>query len=74
MANSPGALTHYADAVSSEPGQCWRFVYRGPDDGRPMHCPAPVVVTGSHRLTGGKRIPVWSCEGHVEGVERSRTL
>jgi hypothetical protein len=62
--------TDYAGAVFSEPGQCWRFVYRSPDDGRPEHCPEPVVWAGDHRLKGGKRIPVGSCEGHVEGVER----
>lgn len=27
------------------------------------------MVAGTHRLRGAKRIPVWSCEGHAEGVE-----
>jgi len=25
---------------------------------------------GNHHLAGGKRIRVWTCEGHLEGVER----
>jgi hypothetical protein len=29
------AVDHYAEAVFSERGRCWRFVYRGPDNGRP---------------------------------------
>jgi hypothetical protein len=61
---------YYAEAVFSEPGQCWRFVYRSPDDGRPMHCDQPVVWVGSHRHRDGKQIRVWSCQGHVEGVEK----
>jgi hypothetical protein len=24
---------------------------------------------GNHRLSGGKQIRVWSCDGHLEGVE-----
>jgi hypothetical protein len=27
------------------------------------------VWAGTTRLKGGKRIPVWSCEGHREGVD-----
>jgi hypothetical protein len=63
---------HYAEAVFSTPRRCRRFVYQGPDDGRPDHCNEPVVWIGNHGLTGGKQIRVWSCEGHLEGVEPSR--
>ena len=62
---------HYADAVFSEPGRCWRMVYDGEGSGRPMHCSEAVVVAGRRTLRGGRRIPVWSCEGHREGVERA---
>jgi|HubBroStandDraft_4_1064222.scaffolds.fasta_scaffold505447_2 hypothetical protein len=62
---------HYAEAVFSEPGQCWRFVPQSDPRamGQPMHCPEPVVVRGSHRLKGGRRIPAWSCEGHSEEID-----
>ena len=33
-------LDHYADAVFSEPGRCWRMVYDGEGSGRPR-CTAP---------------------------------
>jgi len=59
---------HYAEAVFSEPGRCWRFISSPDGTGRPDFCPEPVEWAGSHRLKGGRRIPVWSCEGHREGV------
>jgi len=63
---------HYADAVFSEPGRCWRFVYRSDPgtQGQPMHCPESIRWVGNHYLAGGKRIRVWSCDGHLEGVEK----
>jgi len=64
---------HYADAVFSEPGRCWRMVQK-PGVGAPDHCPEPVVWVGNHRLSGGKRIRVWSCEGHVKGVEQAERV
>ncbi len=60
---------HYADAVFSEPGRCWRTVHDGKGSGRPTFCEEPVAWVGTTRLKGGRRIPVWSCEGHREGVE-----
>jgi hypothetical protein len=63
-------LDHHADAVFSEPGRCWRMVHRSDAEGQATHCPEPVVWVGDHRLKGGKRIRVWSCDGHVEGVEK----
>jgi hypothetical protein len=36
--------------------------------GVPTFCLEPVTVVGSTRLAGGKRIRVWACEGHREGV------
>jgi len=62
-------VDHYADAVFSEPGRCWRMVQQA-GVGAPDHCSDPVVWVGNHRLSGGKRIRVWSCEGHREGVEQ----
>jgi hypothetical protein len=56
----------YADAVFSERGQCWRFVDRAPDDGRPKLCPNPVTRVGTTRMAKGRRIRVWSCEAHAD--------
>ena len=53
---------HYADAVFSEPGRCWRMVHDGEGSGRPTFCEEPVVWVGNGRLTGGKRVRVWSCQ------------
>jgi len=63
---------HYADCVFSEPGRCWRFVASPDGTGRPDFCPEPVVCSGTTRLKGGRRIPVWSCERHRDGVEGMR--
>jgi hypothetical protein len=68
-AESP-PVDHYADAVFSKPGRCWRMVYEHGDAGRPEHCAEPVEWVGNHHLAGGKRIRVWTCECHLEGVER----
>jgi hypothetical protein len=61
---------HYAEAVFSSPGRCWRMVYESGDAGRPEHGTELVTWSGRHTLKGGRRIRVWSCEGHVEEAER----
>lgn len=61
-------VDHYADAVFSEPGRCWRMVHDGEGSGRPTFYEEPVVWVGNHHLVGGKQVRVWSCDGHVEGV------
>jgi hypothetical protein len=60
---------HYADTVCSEPGQCWWMISNPDGAGRPKHCPEPIAWVGDHRLAGGNRIRVWTCDGHLEGVE-----
>lgn len=64
-------VNHYADAVFSEPGRCWRMIDDGEGSGRPF-CTEPVIWKGRTKLSGehGKWIPVWSCDGHREGVEQ----
>jgi hypothetical protein len=42
--------------------------------GRPDHCSEPVAWKGTHRLKGGKRIPVWSCDGHRSGVDNPQKV
>jgi hypothetical protein len=42
--------------------------------GVPTNCSEPVVWVGNHRLSGGKQIRVWSCEGHREGVEEAERV
>ena len=32
------------------------------------------MSVGNHRLARGKRVRVWSCEGHREGVEEATEL
>lgn len=59
---------HYVDAVFSEPGRCWRMIQTA-GVGAPDHCSESVAWVGNHRLSGGKQIRVWSCEGHREGLE-----
>lgn len=65
-------LSEYLPAGAfSEPGRCWRMVYANAVTlGAPEHCQEQVVWVGNHRLTDGKRIRVWSCDGHVEGLEK----
>jgi len=40
--------------------------------GRPTHCLEPVTWVGNHHRVGGKRLRVWSYEGHLEGVDGVR--
>jgi hypothetical protein len=69
-----GGWDHYADAVFSEPGRCWRMVYDGEGSGRPTFCEELVVWVGNHHLVGGKQIRVWSCDGHREGLEEPESV
>jgi len=66
-------VDHYADAVFSEPGRCWRVIQQA-GVGVSDYCPGHVVWAGNHRLSGDKRIRVWSCEGHREGVEEAERM
>jgi hypothetical protein len=63
-----------ANAVRAEPGICWRMVSReGWRKGSPMDCPEPVKWMG-RAMVGKKRMRLWSCDGHLEGLEDLRSL
>jgi len=47
-------LDHYADAVFSSPGRCWRMVQQA-GVGAPAHCSEPVVWVGNHRSAVASR-------------------
>jgi hypothetical protein len=68
-------MEHYANAVRAEPGQCWRMVSRGPGYrmGSPTDCSEPVRWMG-RAIVGKKRMRLWSCEGHIEGLESVRPV
>ena len=62
-------VNHFADAFSTEPGRCWRFVSVA---GRPTACKEPVVWMGRHKDKFGKTYQVYSCDGHCEGLDGPR--
>jgi hypothetical protein len=66
---------YYANAVRAEPGRCFRMVSiaTGYRVGSPTDCPEPVRWVG-RRQVGKKRMRLWSCEGHAEGLEDLRRL
>jgi hypothetical protein len=68
-------MDHYADAVRAEPGQCWRMVVQNHDarPDIPAHCPAPALWIGS-AVVGKVRMRLWSCQGHIEGLEDLRPV
>ena len=68
-------MDHYANAVRAEPGICWRMVSRGLGYrmGSPTDCPEPVRWMG-RAVVGKKRMRLWSCEGHSEGLEDLRPV
>lgn len=70
-----GSVDHYANAVRAELGQCWRMVSRrtGFRVDTPTDCLEPVRWIG-RRLVGKKRMRLWSCEGHAEGLEDLRRV
>jgi hypothetical protein len=64
---------HYANAVRAEPGICWRMIAR-PDGFRvdtPTACPLPVAWSG-YALVGARRMRLWSCDRHAEGLDDLR--
>jgi hypothetical protein len=68
-------MDHYANAVRAEPGVCWRMVSRGPGYrvDTPTDCPESVKWTG-RTMVRRKRMRLWSCAGHVEGLEDLRPV
>lgn len=48
-------------------GRCWRMVRSGV--GHPAHCQEPACWIGRYVNPKGRRWQVWSCEGHLEGLE-----
>jgi hypothetical protein len=71
----PDPVDHYANAVRAELGLCWRMVSRGPGFpmGSPTDCTEPVRWMG-RAMVGKSRMRLWSCEGHVEGLEERRPV
>jgi len=65
-------LPHYANAVRAEPGRCWRMVSRpaGYRVDTLTDCLEPPVWIG-RAMVSKKRMRLWSCEGHAEGLEDS---
>ena len=70
-----GPVDHYANAVRAEPGQCWRMMSCPPGHqaGSPTDCREPVRWVG-RRQVGKKRMRLWSCEGHAEGLEDAKPI
>jgi hypothetical protein len=68
-------IGYYANAIRAEPGICWRMVSRPPGYrvGTPTDCPEPVRWMG-RAMVGKKRMGLWSCDGHVEGLEQLRRV
>src|SRR5664280_719134 len=68
-------LEHYANAVRAEPNRCWRMASRppGPQVGSPADCEEPVRRVG-RAVVGRRRMRMWSCDGHVEGLDDLRRL
>jgi hypothetical protein len=66
---------YYANADRAEPGRCFRMVSiaTGYRIGSPTDCPEPVRWVGN-RQVGKKRMRLWSCQGHVEGLESVRPI
>jgi hypothetical protein len=62
-------MTHYAEAFSVQPGQCFRFVHNGV--GHAKRCPAPVTRHGTFVDGKGKRWEVDACEEQSEELTGS---
>ena len=67
-----GSVTTTPKLSSTSPVGAGRWSNKPGSRSHPL--PAPVVWVGNHRLSGGKRIRMWSCEGHVEGVEKAERV
>jgi hypothetical protein len=61
-----GASGHYAEAFTTVPGQCFRFVHAG--TGHAQHCPNTVVRTGQFTDAKGKRWTVDACAEHSDDL------
>ena len=61
----------YGNAFSSDPGQCFRWVYE-PSTSRPMRCPDQVVTRGWWRDTGGYWWALDPCPERASRLSRTR--
>ncbi len=64
-------MPHYAEAFSTTPGQCFRFVSSAVPGahGMPHACPLPVLLVGTFIDKKGVRHRVWACVEHGEDLE-----
>ncbi len=64
-------MPHYAEAFSTIPGQCFRFVSSAVPGahGRPHHCVLPIALRGTFVDAAGKEHPVSSCLDHGDALE-----
>ena len=53
----------YAEAFSTTPGQCFRFIHAG--TGHAQHCPNPVARQGAFIDATGKGWTVDACAQHA---------
>ncbi len=64
-------VLHYAEAFSTDPGQCFRFVSSAVPgaQGAPHHCPLPVALRGTFIDARGVSHRVSACLGHGDALE-----
>ncbi len=62
---------YYAEAFSTDPGGCFRFVSSAVPgaQGMPHHCPLPVSLRGTFVDATGRRHWVSACMDHGDGLE-----
>jgi len=67
-------MPHYAEAFSTIPGQCFRFVSSTVPEaqGMPHHCPQPVALRGTFIDPMGKPHRVSASMEHGDAVEDGR--
>ena len=64
-------MPHYAEAFSTDPIGCFRFVSSAVPgaQGMPHHCPLPIALRGTFIDGAGKRQRVSSCMDHGDALE-----
>lgn len=66
----------YQDAISTGPGQCWRWVYavNTPAPEHPTRCTEPVAWMGFRSAFGRERVRFYACARHAEGLKDLRPV
>ena len=66
--------TYVANVIHPRPGGCFRWVYGNGRNDYPAPCPASAIWRAVVLDPKGRRVDVYSCDEHTEGLVKRRQI